>query len=204
MPPEGSPPPTPGPTPPLPAVAVVVSRYNGSITDRLRDGAVAAYLAKGGRREDLQVFDAPGSFELTVLAAEAARSGRFAGVVILGCVIKGETRHDEYICNAVAQGITAAAVHTGVPIAFGLLTTENSGQARERAGGIHGNKGEDSMKALLDTITVARAIRGAVPVPSINRPLNDKAAAAPRTPASEKTASKTPAAQGKKPRRGGR
>lgn len=168
MPPEGS-------SALLPPVAIVVSRYNGSITERLRDGALAAYLARGGRREDLHVFDAPGAFELSALSAEAARCGRFAGVVALGCVIKGETRHDEYICHAVAQGITQAAIRTGVPIAFGLLTTENSGQARERAGGIHGNKGEESMNALLDTIAVAKAIRGKG-TPAINRPVRDKAA----------------------------
>lgn len=178
MPPEGSPTPPP--------VAVVVSRYNASITDRLRDGALAAYVARGGRREDVQVFEAPGSFELTVIAAEAARCGRFAGVVALGCVIKGETRHDEYICHAVAQGVTTAAVQTGVPIAFGLVTTENSGQARERAGGIHGNKGEDSMKALLDTIAAVRAIRGAGAGPAIRRPLTDKAASKGKKPSARR------------------
>lgn len=143
----------------LPAVAVVVSRYNAGVTDKLREGALHAYELRGGDRGAVAVFEAPGSFELTGIAAEAARTGRFAGVVILGCVIKGETRHDDYINHAVAQGITMATVQTGVPIAFGLVTTENAGQARERAGGIHGNKGEESMSALLDTIATLHAVR---------------------------------------------
>jgi 6,7-dimethyl-8-ribityllumazine synthase len=162
-------------------VAVVVSRYNATVTDRLRDGSIAAYLARGGRRGDLLIVEAPGAFELSVLCSEAARSGRFAGVVALGCVIKGETRHDEYIAHAVAHGVTSAAVRTGVPIAFGLLTTENAGQARERAGGIHGNKGEEAMNALLDTIAALRTVAGKPAgkgAGRIARPVRDKAAAA--------------------------
>lgn len=167
MPPEGS-------LPPLPPVAVVVSRYNAGITDKLRDGALRAYELRGGVPAGVAVFDAPGSFELTAIAAEAAKTGRYAGVVILGCVIKGETRHDEYINHAVAQGITKATLLTGVPIAFGLVTTENAGQARERAGGIHGNKGEESMNALLDTIRTLAAVRGNGGAVAITRNVKDK------------------------------
>ena len=114
----------------LKPVAVIVSRYNAAVTSRLREGAEKIYLARGGKLGKLDVFEAPGAFELTVLGSEAALTGRYAGVVVLGCVIKGDTRHDEYINHAVAQGITQASIETGVPIAFGLVTTENAAQAR--------------------------------------------------------------------------
>jgi 6,7-dimethyl-8-ribityllumazine synthase len=161
-------------------VAVIVSRYNTAVTSRLRDGAEKAYLARGGKVGKFHVFEAPGAFELSVLASEAALTGRYAGVVVLGCVIKGDTRHDEYINHAVAQGVTQASIETGVPIAFGLVTTENAAQARARAGGDAGspstsNKGEEAMNALLDTITAIDAVRRGKPA-SINREIKDKAA----------------------------
>jgi 6,7-dimethyl-8-ribityllumazine synthase len=164
----------------LKPVAVIVSRYNAAVTTRLRQGAEKIYVARGGKLGKLDVFEAPGAFELTVLASEAALTGRYAGVVVLGCVIKGDTRHDEYINHAVAQGITQASIEMGVPIAFGLVTTENAAQARARSGGDAGNpsssnKGEEAMNALLDTITAIDAVRRGTPA-SINRDIKDKAA----------------------------
>ena len=156
-------------------VAVIVSRYNAAVTSRLREGAENIYLARGGKIGKLEIFEAPGAFELSVLAAEAALTGRYAGIVALGCVIKGDTRHDEYINHAVAQGLTQASIETGVPIAFGLVTTENAAQARARAGGDAGNKGEDAMNALLDTIAAIDAIRRGKPA-LIERAINDKSA----------------------------
>lgn len=142
----------------IPAVAIVVSRYNATITDRLLDGARAAYQAAGGNPDRLLVIDAPGAFELPALALAAATRARILGVLALGCIIKGETRHDEYIAHAVAGGIVGVTLRTGIPVAFGVLTTENVQQAEDRAGGSQGNKGAESMEALLQTIAAADAI----------------------------------------------
>lgn len=138
-----------------PRVAVVVSRYNASVTDRLCLGAIEACVRRTGRTPT--VLEAPGAFELPVIAHAAAGSGHFDGVVALGCLIRGETIHDRVIADAVAQAIQAAMIMTGVPIAFGVLTVENAAQAEARAGGDHGNKGDEAMGALLDTVAAVRA-----------------------------------------------
>jgi 6,7-dimethyl-8-ribityllumazine synthase len=141
-----------------PRVAVIVSRYNGSVTGRLLDGARSEYLRRGGDEAGLAVYEAPGAFELPVLALAAAETGRYRGVVALGCLVKGETRHDRYIAEAVAQGLTQVSLQTGVPVAFGVLTVNTPKQARERAGGEHGNKGAEAMGAVLETIEAAEGI----------------------------------------------
>lgn len=139
---------------PAPALAVVVSRYNASITDRLLAGAREAYAEAGGdpQAAALHVIPAPGSYELPALALAAARSGRFRGVLAIGCLIKGETSHDRYIADAVAQGLINVTIATGVPCAFGVLTVDTPEQAEDRAGGEHGNKGAEGMSALIDTV----------------------------------------------------
>lgn len=165
-------------SPALPPVAVVVSRYNVSVTDRLVEGALDAYALRGGDPESVHVFHAPGSYELPVLAMAAAETGRYRGVVALGCLIRGETRHDRYIAEAVAHGLMQVSVQTGVPCGFGLLTVESGKQARARAGGDKGNKGAETMSAVLETIASIGAIKeGRPPVLESNddeRP--DKAA----------------------------
>jgi len=140
-------------------IAVVVSRYNASITDRLLAGALEAHgrLRPGG--VEPVVIDAPGAFELAAISAAAARSGRFEGIVALACVIKGETSHDRYICEAVANALAVLPIHLGVPAAFGVLTVDSIAQAEARAGGAKGNKGAEAMEALLDTIDTIEAIR---------------------------------------------
>jgi 6,7-dimethyl-8-ribityllumazine synthase len=142
-----------------PRIAVVLSRYNTSITDALLEGALAEFERTGARRESVAVFQAPGSFELPALALAAARSGRFDAVVALGCLIKGETRHDRYIAEAVARGLTEASLAAGIPIAFGVLTVDKPGQARARAGGKHGNKGAEAMGAAIAASRALHAIR---------------------------------------------
>ncbi|MBL9031086.1 MAG: 6,7-dimethyl-8-ribityllumazine synthase [Phycisphaerae bacterium] len=142
----------------LPSVAIVVSRYNASITDRLVEGAREEYARRGGEAGAVDVFEAPGAFELPFLARQAAATGRYGGVVTLGCIIRGETRHDRYIAQAVASGIVTASLASRVPIAFGVLTTESAKQARARAGGEKGNKGAEAMAALLATIASSVAI----------------------------------------------
>lgn len=136
---------------------MVVSRYNATVTDRLVLGAIETAVRRTGRTPE--VFDAPGAFELPVLCDAAARSGRFSGVVALGCLIRGETIHDRVIADSVAGAIQASMLKTGVPIAFGVLTVENAAQAEARAGGEHGNKGSEAVEALLDTIEALGAIR---------------------------------------------
>lgn len=139
-------------------MAIVTSRYNGSVTGRLREGAVCAYRERGGSLDHLALLEAPGAYELVAVANAAARDERYAAVVCLGCVIKGETDHDRYINQAVAQGLAAITVATGKPVAFGLLTVGTPAQAEARAGGAKGNKGAEAMNAALDTLGVIRAL----------------------------------------------
>lgn len=141
-------------------LAIVVSRYNATITDELLYAAAEEYAAAGGQPDDLIVIDAPGSYELPALCLHAARSGEFAGVLALGCIIKGETDHDQYIANAVAQGLVNITINTGIPVAFGVLTTDTVEQAQARAGGDKGNKGQEAMAALIETVYAVQALGG--------------------------------------------
>ncbi len=161
-------------------MAVVVSRYNASITDRLLTGAREAWSEAGwgDRPEAMQVIPAPGSYELPALALAAASTGRFRGVLALGCLIKGETSHDRYIAEAVAQGLVSVTIATGVPCAFGVLTVDTPEQADARAGGAEGNKGADAMLALLDTIGQIDGLRAGgtrASLRGIKRSIRDKA-----------------------------
>jgi 6,7-dimethyl-8-ribityllumazine synthase len=137
-------------------VAVVVSRYHSLVTQRLLDGALEAARARGA---EVDVIASPGAFELGILALEAARSGRYAAVAALGCVIRGETSHYDYVCSESARGVLRAGLETGVPVSFGVLTCETAEQAFARAGGTAGNKGFDAVEAALDTAAALDAIR---------------------------------------------
>ena len=146
------------PPTPLPPVALVVAQYNASVTNRLRDGALEAYGEAGGDPSSVAVLEAPGAFELPALCAVAARSGRFGGVVAIGCIIHGETSHGEHIAGAVARGLVDVTLQTGVPVTFGVLTVDTAGQAHARAGGREGNKGVEAMQALLETMAASAAL----------------------------------------------
>jgi 6,7-dimethyl-8-ribityllumazine synthase len=146
-----------------PTVAIIVSRYNASITDALVEGARAEYAARSDGSESPAVYDAPGTYELPALALAAAETGRYRGIVALGCLIRGETRHDRYIAESVAHGLMQVSLQTGVPVAFGVLTVESPKQARARAGGEKGNKGREAMAAVLDTLASMDAIRRGKP-----------------------------------------
>ncbi len=137
---------------PMPPIAIVVSRYNDSITRALEEGAVRAYAEAGGDASTLGIFETAGAYELTAISHAAAQSGLYRGVVALGCVIRGNTSHDRYINEAVARGLTSVTGSTGVPVAFGLLTVDTRAQAEERAGGTKGNKGADAMLAVIESI----------------------------------------------------
>jgi len=130
--------------------AVVVSRYNDFVTDRLQAGALGALAKAGVATSDITVVRVPGAFEIPVAAQHAAESGRYDAVVCLGCVIRGETPHFEYIASAVAHGLTAAAAATGIPMAFGVLTTNSVEEAIARAGDGPSNKGWEAAAAALE------------------------------------------------------
>jgi 6,7-dimethyl-8-ribityllumazine synthase len=146
---------------PISPVAIVVSRYNASITDALLAGAVGAYVRAGGRERDCLIVEAPGAYELVALALASARVKSIAGVVALGCIIRGETIHDAVIAHAVANGLVGVMLQTGVPVALGVLTVNTPEQAQARAGGEKGNKGAEAMEALLATLQQVQGLGGA-------------------------------------------
>ena len=130
--------------------AVVVSSYHDFVTERLQAGAIAALTAAGVSDTAVTIVKVPGAFEIPVAARIAAQSGRFHAVICLGCLIRGATPHFDYIASAVAHGLTDAAGATGVPIAFGVLTTNSIEEAVERAGDGPSNKGWEAARAALD------------------------------------------------------
>jgi 6,7-dimethyl-8-ribityllumazine synthase len=137
--------------------AIVVSRFNAEITASLRTAALDTLLDRGA--ETVQVFDVPGAYEIPQAARAAARTGRFDAIVCLGCVIRGETPHFDYISSAVAHGIMMAAAETGVPMAFGVLTTDTMAQASARArAGADDNKGREAARAAIDMAALYRAL----------------------------------------------
>jgi 6,7-dimethyl-8-ribityllumazine synthase len=147
-------------------IAVVVARFNATVTDRLRDGAVAALREAGAPDSAIEIFSVPGAFELPQAARAAAETGRFDAVVCLGCLIRGETPHFEYIASAAAHGITAAAGETGVPMAFGVLTTNTMEQAMARAGDGPDNKGREAAAAAIEMAALYRALAASQSRPS--------------------------------------
>lgn len=142
--------------------ALVVSRFNQVITGSLRDSARSALVEAGAADEDVEEFDVPGAFELPQAARCVAETGRFDAVVCLGCVIRGDTPHFEYISSAVAHGIMEASGDSGVPMAFGVLTTHTLAQAEERAGSGPDNKGREAAAAALEMAVLFRRL-GRVP-----------------------------------------
>ncbi len=135
-----------------PRIAVVYSRFNRVVTDRLLQGAREAAAAHNVVLGDDDIFGVPGAFELPVVAMRAATCGRYDAVVCLGAVVRGETPHFEYVCSQAAAGVQRVALDTGVPVAFGVLTTDTIDQALERAGGTHGNKGYEAVVAAIECL----------------------------------------------------
>lgn len=160
----------------LPPIAIVVAQYNASVTSRLRDAALEAYAEAGGDPASVTIIEAPGSFELPALAYAAASSGRFAGIVALGCIIQGETSHNRYIAEAVANGLIQVTLKTGVPATFGVLTVESAGQAYARAGGRDGNKGAEAMRAALEAAAAIETLAAGGGDARCAMPKPDKAA----------------------------
>lgn len=139
-------------------IAIIVSKFNDFVTGRLQNGAVQALESSGVSSDDITIVRVPGAFEIPLAAQHAAESGRFDAVVCLGCVIRGETPHFEYIASAVAQGLTAAAAATGVPVTFGVLTTNSAEEALARAGEGPANKGHEAAMAALEMADVVAQI----------------------------------------------
>jgi 6,7-dimethyl-8-ribityllumazine synthase len=130
--------------------ALVVSKYHDFITDRLQNGAMAALSAAGAAATEITVIRVPGAFEIPLAAQAAAETGRFDAIVCLGCVVRGETPHFDYICSAVAHGLTSGAAATGIPMAFGVLTTNSIEEALARAGEGSSNKGREAAVAAIE------------------------------------------------------
>lgn len=139
-------------------VGVVVSRFNHLISVRLLEGCVATLEARGCAPGDVHVAWVPGAFEIPVAAAAMAGSGRYDAVVTLGSVIRGGTPHFEYVCRGVTDGVGRVMERTGVPVAFGVLTTDDVDQALERAGGSEGNKGEEAALAAVEMARLRLAL----------------------------------------------
>jgi len=141
-------------------VAILVSRYNELITSRLLEGALACCAEAGVARADVDVVWVPGAFELPVAAAAAAGTMRYACLVALGAVIRGDTPHFEYVAGEAARGLNAVAVQHGLPVGFGVLTVDTMQQAVDRAGGSAGNKGHEAAAAALQAADVLAQLRG--------------------------------------------
>ena len=140
--------------------AIVVSRFNEEITSGLLSGARLALLEAAVNEEDVTVIHVPGAFEIPVAALRAAQAGRFDAVICLGCLIKGDTMHFEYIAEAASQGIMNVSVSTGVPVAFGVLTTMTDEQAIARSAPGDGNKGREAALAAIEMATLFKRLDG--------------------------------------------
>jgi len=139
--------------------AVVVARFNHLICVRLLEGCVGELEARGVAPEDVHVAWVPGAFELPLAARALAASGRYDAVVTLGAVIRGGTPHFDYVCQGVTDGVREVMRETGVPVAFGVLTTDDAEQALARAGGSDGNKGVDAALAALEMARLLESVR---------------------------------------------
>jgi 6,7-dimethyl-8-ribityllumazine synthase len=138
--------------------AIIVSRWNAVVTDRLLEGALDALLRSGADRSDIQVIRVPGAWEIPAAARASANTGRVDAIVTLGCLLRGETAHYEAIYNEVARGIGQSQQETGIPHSFGVLTCETLEQALNRAGIKAGNKGFEAAAAAIEMVSLRRKI----------------------------------------------
>lgn len=139
--------------------AVVVGRFNENVTRLLLAGALEAFARHGVREADVEVVWVPGSFEIPIVAQEMAKSKMFDAVLCIGVVIRGATTHYDAVAGAAASGVLSASLNTGVPIIFGVLTTENPEQALDRAGGKAGNKGAEAAVTAIEMATLMKTLR---------------------------------------------
>lgn len=139
-------------------IGIVVSEWNSAITGALFDGAVQVLVKNGVSKDDILIIKVPGSFELTMGAQFLCEDKSIDGVITLGCVIQGETRHFDFICDAVAHGITNVSLKYNKPVVFGVLTPNTLEQAQDRAGGKHGNKGDEAAVTVLKMIALQKGL----------------------------------------------
>jgi len=138
--------------------AVIVSRFNDFITGKLLEGAVDALVRHGAKEEDIDVIKVPGAFEIPLTAKKVAAKGSYNALICLGTVIRGATPHFDYVAAEVSKGVAAASMETGVPMAFGVLTTDTIEQAVERAGTKSGNKGFDAAMTAIEMAQVFKKL----------------------------------------------
>ena len=141
-------------------VGIVAARFNEFITSRLLSGAMDGLIRHDVQEEDIHVAWVPGAFEIPLIASKMAGSGKYDAVICLGAVIRGSTSHYDYVCNEVSKGIAAVGLDSGIPVLFGVLTTENIEQAIERAGTKAGNKGYDCALSAIEMVNLIREIEG--------------------------------------------
>jgi 6,7-dimethyl-8-ribityllumazine synthase len=139
-------------------VAVVLSRYNEFIGERLLEGARSALAKHGVHASDVAVVRVPGAFELPLVAKRLAASRRYNAVICLGAVLRGETPHFEFVAGEAARGIARASFETGIPVLFGVLTADTLDQALDRSGGKHGNKGAEAAAGAVEMATLLRSL----------------------------------------------
>jgi len=140
-------------------VTIIVSRWNGEITEGLLRGALAALERQGVPDEQVQVLRVPGAFELPLAALKVANTGRVDGVIALGCVIRGDTPHFDYVCAECTRGLGQVSLDSGLPVGFGLLTCDNLAQAQARSGDNRENKGEEAALTVLEMLSLLRQVR---------------------------------------------
>lgn len=137
---------------------LVVSRFNSFICDRLVEGAIDSLLRHGASREDIQIVRVPGAFEIPMTAKKMAATGHYDALICLGAVIRGATPHFDYVSAEVSKGIAAVSLDAGIPVAFGVLTTDNIEQAIERAGSKAGNKGSEAAVTAIEMVNLFKVL----------------------------------------------
>jgi len=144
-------------------VAIVSARFNDSLVAQLRQGAQAAWALLGGRPQALETFEVPGAFELPLACQQLAASARYQAIVALGCIIRGDTPHFDYVAGECARGLMQVGLESGVPVIFGVLTVNTPAQAEERADPSRMNKGRESMEAAVEMALLQARIAAASP-----------------------------------------
>lgn len=139
-------------------IAIIVSKFNETITDKLAEGALQRLLEKKISQNDIALFHVPGAVEIPLIAQLLAKSRDYSAIIALGAVIQGETSHYDYVCEQVSQGCQKVMLDYDVPVIFGILTTDNEEQALNRVGGLHGHKGADAADAALEMISLVKQL----------------------------------------------
>lgn len=140
-------------------VGIIVARFNKFITSKLLSGALDTLTRHEVKEENIQVAWVPGAFEIPLIASKMAESGKYDAVICLGAVIRGSTSHYDYVCSEVSKGIASVSLKSGIPVMFGVLTTENIEQAIERAGSKAGNKGSECAQGAIEMVNLIREIQ---------------------------------------------